>query len=103
MSDNTVILLTIVGMGIVTYATRIGGFVIASRIPRMPPWFERLLLYIPGTIIVSIIAPQIIEGGPVFMTAAMVCLGAALVLKNMVGVMVTGVLYVSLVRHFIPV
>ncbi len=99
MTDNYQIFLTIAGMGLVTYLTRISGFFIFSRIQNMPPRLEQFLRYIPGTIIVSIIAPQMAKGGSVTLTASAVCIAASLVCKNLVAVMVIGVVYVSLFRY----
>lgn len=98
MTDDTLVYTTILAMGLVTYLTRMGGFFIASRIRSVPPELERFLGFIPGTIIVAIIAPQIADGGWLTLTASAVCLACALLFKNMVAVMVTGVVYVSLFR-----
>jgi branched-subunit amino acid transport protein len=54
-----------------------------------------------AAIIVSIIAPQIISGGSPGLIAAAVCTAASLVFKNLIAVMVTGVVTISLLRHFI--
>lgn len=88
-------------MAAVTYLTRILGFYISNRIKNMPLVFEQTLIYIPGTIIVSIIAPQIICGGIDTMIAAVFCFAAALFFKNMIAVMVTGVVVISVLRNFI--
>nr|NJM04794.1 hypothetical protein [Desulfobacula sp.] len=55
--------LTILGMALVTYLTRISGFYIAGRMSNLRPGLARTLAHIPGTIIISIIAPQILSGG----------------------------------------
>lgn len=101
MTNNIDIYLTIFGMGIVTYLTRISGFYISDKISSMPPWLEQALKYIPGTIIISIIAPQIISGGVNTIIAGLICIGSALLFKNLVAVMVTGVVTISILRNFI--
>ncbi|MCG8565459.1 MAG: AzlD domain-containing protein [Desulfobacterales bacterium] len=93
-------LITILAMGLATYLTRAGGYFLAGRLDHLPGFVKSLLGYIPGTIIIAIIAPQIMDGGPATQTGALVCLAAALLMKNMVGVMVVGVAYVALFRHF---
>ena len=100
MADNFDIYITIFGMGIVTYLTRISGFYISDKISTLPHWLEIALKYIPGTIIVSIIAPQIVSGGLNTIIAGLICIGAALLFNNLVAVMITGVLAISLLRHF---
>ncbi len=101
MTNNLDIYITIFGMGIVTYLTRISGFYISDKISTMPRWLEQALKYIPGTIIVSIIAPQIVSGGLNTIIAGLICIGAALLFKNLLAVMITGVLAISLLRNFI--
>ncbi|MCP4024471.1 MAG: AzlD domain-containing protein [Desulfobacteraceae bacterium] len=101
MTNDTQAIITILGMALVTYVTRILGFYISDKITRMPPKLEQALKYIPGTIIISIIAPQIVSGGSVTVTASIICTAAALLFRNLVAVMVTGVVYVSILRNLI--
>lgn len=101
MTGNSGIIITITGMALVTYLTRISGFYLSDRLTHMPPAVGKFLQYIPGTIIVSIIAPQIISGGTVTLAAALVCVGAAVLSRQIVVVMIIGVATVSLLRNFI--
>lgn len=101
MTNNIDIYITIFGMAVVTYLTRLSGFYIFSRIKNMPPLIEQGLKYIPGTIIVSIIAPQIISGGHTAWITAGICIAAAIIFKNMIAVMVTGVMTISILRNLI--
>lgn len=101
MNDNLIAWLTIAGMAAVTYLTRISGYFIADRIPDLPRGMARTLKYIPGTIIVSIIAPQILSGGVSTWVSAAACVAVSLIFRNLIAVMVAGVLTVSLMRHFI--
>jgi uncharacterized membrane protein len=60
--DTTLSLLTIFGMALATYATRAGGLWLMHRTTPSPivrAWLE----YIPGTVLVAIIAPLILQGG----------------------------------------
>ena len=98
MTDNTTIMITIAGMAAVTYLTRFLGFYLSDRMALLPPLLERVLNYIPGTIIVSIIAPQILNAGTPGVIAALVCVGAAIRFKNLIVVMLTGVVTVSILR-----
>ena len=99
MTDTTATaFLAIACMAAVTYLTRISGFLIASRIRALPPGIQRFLDFLPGTIIISIIAPQIVSGGWLTWSAALLCLGLALATRNLVAVLAAGVVYVSLIR-----
>lgn len=100
MTDNLLAFLTITAMGLVTYATRVSGYLVSSRIENMPKAAQQLLDHIPGTIIVSIVAPQIVAGGWVTLSAAVVCVGISLAFKNLVAAMAGTVVYVSLMRYF---
>ena len=64
MEINLVALLTILGMGAVTYATRIGGFWLLGRVTptkRVEAWMRA----IPGAVLVSLIAPALLASGVV--------------------------------------
>ena len=101
MTDNLTAFLTITGMGVVTYATRASGFFISSKIRNMPKSVRSLLAYIPGTIIISIIAPQMAEGGFITLSASVLCIAVSLISKNLVAAMAGTVIYVSILRYFI--
>tara|TARA_B100000614_G_C14488129_1_gene469580 strand:+ start:482 stop:790 length:309 start_codon:yes stop_codon:yes gene_type:complete len=100
LPHNLTVYLTIAAMGAVTYATRVSGYLVSARIRHMPHAVQRLLDYIPGTIIISIIAPQIADGGWIPLSAALVCIAVSLVFKNLVAAMAGTVVYVSLMRYF---
>ncbi len=101
MNDNLIVFATITGMGIVTYATRASGFFISSKIKNMPESVQSLLAYIPGTIIISIIAPQMMDGGFTTLSASVLCIAVSLIFKNLVAAMASTVVYVSVLRYFI--
>jgi uncharacterized membrane protein len=93
------VLFTILGMALVTYATRVGGLWLVSRVSlsrRMEAW----LSYIPGAVLVALVAPEIVKGGPAEAAAA---LGTALVAARtgkLVVAMVVGVGLVWVLRTF---
>ncbi len=101
MTDNATAAATIFGMAVVTYLTRMIGFYLSDRISALPPVFEQALKYLPGTIIVSIIAPQILDNGTPGFIAAIICAVAAVRLKSLIGVMLTGVITISILRNYI--
>lgn len=62
-------LLTIVLMGLVTYASRAGGFWLARRVtpgPFMRAWLEQL----PGAVFAAMVAPMVVGAGPAGWLAA---------------------------------
>ena len=99
MSVDPVVLLTIIGMGLVTYATRAGGLLLIGRV-KMSPFVERWLSYIPGCVLLSIVAPSVSTGGVPDMLASLATLLVALRTRNLLLSMVVGVACVVVLRQF---
>lgn len=114
MSVDPVVLLTIVGMAVVTYATRIGGFLLLSRASlsgRLGPWLH----YVPGAVLIAIVAPSIVPArlfgvasggesgaltaGPAEALAALVTAVVAARFKNLLVAMLVGVATVWVLRR----
>jgi len=93
-------IIAIVLMALATYATRVGGLWLASRLPlsgRVEAW----LGYIPGAILVSLVAPVIVSGGIVEALAALAVVAVALKGGNLLASMLTGVGAVLILRALI--
>ena len=87
---DTGTLLAIVLMALATYATRAGGLWLASRFDlseRAGAWLDQ----IPGAILISLVAPTILMGGPVEMLAAIVVVIVSLRTGSLPAAMVIGV------------
>lgn len=90
-------LIAILGMACVTYATRISGLALMSRIKpskRMEAW----LRYIPGAILVSLVAPAVLTGGPAEVLAALATALIAWRARNLLLAMLVGVGVVVMFR-----
>lgn len=90
-------LIAILGMACVTYITRISGLALMSRIKlskRMEVW----LRYIPGTILVSLVAPAVLTGGPAEALAALATTLIAWRARNLLLAMLVGVGVVLILR-----
>lgn len=83
-------LFAILGMACITYATRISGLALMSRI-KLSKRMEAWLRYIPGTILVSLIAPTILTSGPAEALAALATALIALRVRNLLLAMLVGV------------
>ena len=92
--------IAIVLMALATYATRVGGLWLASRLP-MSGRVEAWLGYIPGAILVSLVAPVAISGGLAEALAAVAVVAVALKTGNLLASMLTGVGAVLLLRTLI--
>ncbi len=62
MATELRVVLTILGMGVVTYATRAGGIWAIERID-VSERGETALEAMPGAILISLIAPALVTGG----------------------------------------
>jgi uncharacterized membrane protein len=53
----------LLALGIACYAVRAGGFWMMGALPPSP-WLKALLRYIPGSILVSVLVPHMLQGDP---------------------------------------
>lgn len=91
-------LLAIVLMALATYATRAGGLWLASRFTlsgRVEAW----LGYIPGAILVSLVAPAVLASGLAEAFAALAVVLVALRTRSLPLAMVVGVGAVLVLRN----
>jgi uncharacterized membrane protein len=87
---DPVTLVAIVLMALATYATRAGGLWLASRFDlseRAGAWLDQ----VPGAILVSLVAPTILVGGPIEVLAALVVVLVSLRTGSLPAAMVIGV------------
>ena len=97
MGLEPTILLAILLMALATYATRAGGLWIANRFElseRAGAWLDA----IPGAILVSLVAPTVLLGGPAEALAAVAVVLVALKTGSLPAAMVTGVGAVLVLR-----
>lgn len=97
MGISLITLFAIVLMAIVTYATRAGGLWLASRFDlseRAGAWLDQ----IPGAILVSLVAPAVLTGGPAEALAALAVVVVAVRTASLPAAMVTGVVAVVVLR-----
>ena len=97
MQSETLTLLTILGMALVTYATRAGGFWLMGLVtpsPRVETWLKQL----PGAVLVALIAPTILASSIAETLAAIATVLVAIRTKNVLIAMLVGVATVALSR-----
>jgi uncharacterized membrane protein len=90
----------ILGMALVTYATRAGGLWIMGRVqpsPRVEAW----LRHVPGAILTAIVAPIAWSGGAAERLALAAAALVAARTGNMLLAIVAGVSSVWLLRNFL--
>src|SRR5215469_2290272 len=90
MHNDTLALITILGMALVTYTTRAGGFWLMGLVspsPRVEAWLRQ----IPGAVLVAMIAPTVLASSLAETLAALAAALVALRTKNVLAAMVVGV------------
>jgi uncharacterized membrane protein len=100
MDVDPLTLMTILGMALVTYATRAGGLWLMGRVQaslRVEAWLQQ----IPGAVLVSIVAPLAVKGGPADATAALLTAFIAARTRNLLLAMAAGVVMVWILRRVI--
>jgi uncharacterized membrane protein len=99
MSAEQLEWLAIGAMGVVTFSSRVLGVSLARWIPRTPKW-DRFMHVLPGTLLVSIIAPYFASGSGTLTAAAAITLFVAARGSHLVISMAVGVGCVALLRAF---
>lgn len=84
------VLLAILGMALVTYACRAGGYAILRSL-RPPPFLEALLRHLPGTLFAAYLAPPLLAGGPAAWIGATAVVAAQIATRNMGLAILAGV------------
>ncbi len=97
MQTSLPALLTITGMALITYLTRVSGLWLMSHVT-LSRRIETWLGYIPGTVIVAIIAPTVFSTGLAEAGAALVTLLVAARTRNVLLSMIIGVVAVVVLR-----
>ena len=97
MQSETLTLITILGMALVTYVARAGGFWLMGLVtpsPRIEAWLKQ----IPGAVLVAIIAPTVLASSLAETLSALATVLVAIRTKNVLIAMVVGVAAVWLLR-----
>ncbi len=97
MQNESITLITILGMALVTYATRAGGFWLMGLVtpsPRVEAWLRQ----IPGAVLVAIVAPTVLASSLAETLAALATVLVAIRTKNVLIAMLVGVAAVWLLR-----
>jgi uncharacterized membrane protein len=90
-------LAAILGMALVTYATRAGGFWLAGRLPPSGR-VAAGLRYAPGAVLAAIIAPAALDTGPAGIAALLLTVVVARRTKSLLIAAVAGVVLVAVLR-----
>lgn len=93
-NGDILVWLTIFGAAGVTYSLRIGGLLLAQRLPKTGR-FKRFMDALPGTILLSLIVPAALAAGPIGWLAT-ICTGlCSLKTGNVFLSMIVGIVIVA--------
>jgi uncharacterized membrane protein len=96
---NASVFLTIGLAAMVTYLLRFGGLMLSGRLPQSGRW-KRFMDALPGTILLSLIAPAIVSAGLWGGVGALATAVCAYKTKNVLLSMLFGVAMVAVSRQF---
>jgi uncharacterized membrane protein len=94
------VLAAILGMAAVTFGIRLGGYLLADRLPATG-FIAAWMRHIPGAVLVAIVAPAIATGGWDGAVAATATLLAFVATRNLFAAMVAGVAMIYVARTFL--
>ncbi|MCB2149702.1 MAG: AzlD domain-containing protein [Deltaproteobacteria bacterium] len=83
------IVLAITGAALATYSLRLGGLLLADRLPKNGG-FKRFMEALPGTILLSLVAPGIFSAGMLGGVAALATALCAWKTRNILLAMIVG-------------
>ena len=106
--DQSLIFLTIAGMGAVTYLPRLLPMLLLSG-RNLAPWISRWLSFVPATVLAALLAPGLVcpEGqldfglNNLYLLAAFPTFFVAWRFKSFFGTVATGMGLVALARYFL--
>ena len=76
------VLLAILGMALVTYACRAGGYAVLRAV-RPPPFVEAMLRHLPGALFMAYVTPPLVAGGLAAWLAAAAVVAVQVATRNL--------------------
>ncbi len=96
MAETNVVVLLLVA-AVVTYVTRIGGWLVLSRFDKLHPRVEAALEAVPAAVMTTLIAPPALTNGPAEFAAILATIAASYRL-NVIGAIAAGMAVLIVVR-----
>ena len=91
--------LTVIGLGLASFAIRLSGYFLALRLPHSGAW-TRGLEALPGCLIAALVALMMLKGGTIELLAGGTVLLVAARTRNLPISMLVGILIVASLRQF---
>ena len=94
--------ITLLGLGLASFAIRLGGFLLAGRLPQTGRW-ARGMEALPGCLIMALVTLMMVRGSVVEWVAGVMALLVAAKTRNLLLCMLTGMIAVAVLRLVLPV
>ena len=94
---NTEIWVTIIGLGVVSFAIRLTGYLLVSQIPQDGMW-ARALQALPGCLIVSLVSLMMLNGTMLEWISAAMVLAIAAITRKPTLAMFAGMVIIAAMR-----
>ncbi|MBB4063570.1 AzlD family protein [Gellertiella hungarica] len=91
-------LILILAAAVATFATRIGGYFLITRMKTIPPRLDAALNAVPAAVLTTLVAPNFYAGGPELKIAMAVALVVGLRF-NVLTMLAAGWVVVMALRH----
>jgi len=90
--------LTILGMAAVTYGMRLGGLLMADRLPQHGRW-AHVLERLPGAVLISVWVPSALSAGAIGIAGAAATVITMALARNLFAAMAVGMVLVGIGRY----
>jgi uncharacterized membrane protein len=97
---DTAAVIAILGMGIVTYATRAGGFWLMGYVT-LSPRLERFLRQTAGGVLVAIVVAAVVKGDPAMWAGLAAAVGIMIAIRKSMTAILIGMIVAVAIRYFI--
>jgi uncharacterized membrane protein len=97
---DTAAVIAILGMGLVTYATRAGGFWLMGYVT-LSPRLERFLRQTAGGVLVAIVVAAVVKGDPAMWAGLAAAVGIMIAIRKSMTAILIGMIVAVAIRYFV--
>jgi uncharacterized membrane protein len=99
-TEHLNLIYVIIAAALATFATRVGGYVLITRLKHIPPRLEAALNAVPAAVLTTLVAPAFVYGG--FDVAVSMLVAFAVGLRfSTIRMLIAGWVVVMAIRHLL--
>lgn len=91
--------IVILGSAIITYSLRLGGLLLSNKLPKTGR-YKKFLEALPGTILLSLVLPEIVSLGIKGLIAAAISIIIIRKTNNLFLSMISALIFIAITRQF---